>query len=116
MPLSRPVATKVWNGATSTGVSGDTGSTAMGDIAYFGTPVTRLAMISQNASTKAVTGTIEGSLGHSTAWITLHTLTSGGTTGSVLTNSTATFVIDKARLNVSANATTGLFKAWIAGA
>jgi len=115
MALSRPVATRVWNGATSTGISGDTGA-GIGAVAHFGIPVTQVAMISSNASTKAVTGTIQGSLGSSTAWITLHTLTTGGTTGNVNTFSTASFVVDKARLNVSANASTGTFAAWIAGA
>lgn len=117
MALSRPVATLVWNGATDTGISGAGGTdTGIGGIAHFGIPVTRIAMISSNASTEAVTGTIEGTLGYSTGWVVLHTLTTGGTTGSVNTFSTADFVVDKARLNVSANASTGVFQAWIAGA
>ena len=115
MALSRPVATLVWNGATTTGISGAT-STAIGGIAYMGLPITKTAVLISNASTKAVTAILEGSMGHSTSWVALHAFTTGGTTGAnLLVNSTATFVIDKVRLNVSANASTGIFKAWVAG-
>ena len=108
MGLSRPVAGQTWAGTTTTGA---------GSIVHFGEPVSKVSSLITNGTTKAVTATIQGSLGGSTGWVTLHTYTTGGTTGTVMTNSTAVFLVDKVRLNVSANASTaGAVDVWLAGA
>lgn len=106
MGLSRPVAVQVWDGSTSTG---------QGTVAYLGLPVSKVSSLISNPSTKTATATLQGSMGHSTSWATLHSYdTSTGAT--ILDTTTGSFVVDKIRLNVSANATTGVFKVWVAGA
>ena len=112
MGLSRPTATRIWPSAaaaTSTGTS---------LVAEFGLPVTRIGLIISNGSTKAFAGTLQGSLGYSTSWVTLKTFTTGGTTGaSLLSNTTTTYVVDKARVVLSGNDTTGtVLKIWVGGA
>ena len=117
MALSRPVANKVWNGATSTGVSGLGGAdTGIGGIAHFGTPVTQVAALISNTATGGITADIEAVAGGSTGWSTIHTFAAGESSGSQIVNSTVQFVVDKARLNISANTSTGLLQVWLAGA
>lgn len=114
MALSRPVATRAWNGATSTGASG--GATGQGKVALFGIPVTRVAAFVTNASTGGITATIQGSVGGATGWADIHTFAGSESSGTQIVNSTQEFVIDKARVNISDNTTTGDLEIWLAGA
>ena len=117
MALSRPVATQVWNGSTENGVSGAAGTdTGIGGVAFFGIPVTRVSAIISNTATGGVTATIQGVAGGSTGWSTIHTFGASESSGSQIVSSTADFVVDKARLNISANTSTGLLQVWLAGA
>ncbi len=117
MALSRPVAIQVWNQSTSTGVSGSGGTdTGIGDIAFFGIPVTRVSALISNTATGGITATIQATVGGSTGWSTIHTFGASESSGSQIVNSTADFVVDKARLNISANTSTGLLRVWLAGA
>ena len=66
----------------------------------------------QNATTKAFTYTIEGNVGASTMWYTL--VSSVTSTGSpAVVTSTGETLFDKARLNVSANDSTGNVEAYL---
>lgn len=101
---ARPVAQKVWDGSTSTGT---------GSVAYFGEGVSKFSVLVTNASTKAVAGTVQGSLGGSTGWSTLFTFSTANSTGTRLNTSTGSFVVDKLRMNLSTNPTTGIFEAYV---
>ncbi len=117
MALSRPVANKVWNGATSTGVSGQGGAnTGIGGVVQFGVPVTQIAAVISNSATGGITADIEAVVGGSTGWSIIHSFAAGESSGSQIVNSTVQFVVDKARLNISDNTSTGLLQVWLAGA
>ena len=99
----RPIAKKVWTGSTSTGIG----------TAFFGTGFRHVSAYISNASTKAFVSKIEVTVGRSTVWAqALDSTTSTGT--NLVRTSTAGMVFDKARLNVSENATTGVVTAWLA--
>ena len=99
-------AAQVWNGSTTTGAS----TRWEGGVGH-----TRIALYLNNASTKSFTYSVVGSVGASTATATL--IAAATSTGANVTAvSTGTFVFDTAWLDVSANATTGVVKAWLAGA
>jgi hypothetical protein len=92
----RPVAQRVWNNSTGTGTS---------DWAYFGTGYRVVSTYVTSTSTEEVIYTVEASAGASTNVTAIKAaVTSTGDTHSI---STASAVFDKARINVSANATTG---------
>jgi len=100
---ARPVARRVWNGSTSTGVG----------TAFFGTGFRHVSAYISNGSTKSFVSRIEVTVGNSTVWAqALDTSTSTG--ANCVRTSTAGMVFDKARLRVTGNATTGSVKAWLA--
>ena len=95
--MGRPVGQEVWSGSTSTGIS---------DWAYFGTGYRYVTAYIANASTKDFTAAIEVSASRSTAAISV--LAAAAATGDTARTSTGGAVFDKARINVSVNATTGV--------
>jgi hypothetical protein len=75
--------------------------------------MTRATLLFSNASTKALDGKLQGSMGNSTSWFDVIGWTTAQSTGaSVMRTSTGSFVFDKLRLNITANATTGSAKVW----
>lgn len=100
-----PKAELVWDGSTSTGT---------GPEAQFGIGVNHVTILIDNASTETFGGDVEGAMGRS-RFATLHSI-SGGTTGVLLElATTGETVVDKVRLNLSSNATTGGLQVWAAG-
>ena len=93
----RPVGQEVWSRSTSTGLS---------TWAYFGVGHRYLTAYIANPSTNTFVASVEVSASRSTAVVTiLAAATSTGANGS--RTSTGGIVFDKARINVSGNATTG---------
>lgn len=101
---SRPVAQRVWNGSTSTG-----NSTANG---FFGDGKRFLSAWVTQTSTGDFTYTAQVTAGGSTHWETVITVSSTNTVDAVQTSTGPVF--DKARINVTANATTGGTQVWLA--
>ena len=94
--MTRPVAQKVWNGSTSTGIS---------DWAVFGTGMRFVTAWIAHGTTEAITASVEVTAGASTSEAAV--LASAASTGDTQRTSTGGIVFDKARINVSANGTTG---------
>ena len=102
---ARPVAQLIWDGATSTG---------NGPEAKFGLGTNHVTALIDNPSTKTFAGEVQGGMGYS-RFASLHAI-SGATTGVQLEIvSTGETVVDKVRINLSANATTGVLKIWAVG-
>ncbi len=97
--------------STATGVFPSNGFVDLGD-AY-----RRASFALGNLTTRAIEGTVEGSIGNSDNWATVITLATGNTTGSMLTStggSSGEVVFDKLRINLSGNETTNSTPAWLA--
>lgn len=96
--------------STATGVFPSTGTADLGD-AY-----RHVAFTWNNPSTRALAGTVEGSVGQSDNWVTVITLTTANTTGAMLSSSGASglAVFDKLRINLSGNESTSATVAWLA--
>ena len=102
---ARPVAQLIWVGSTSTG---------SGPEAQFGMGMNHVTVLIDNASTEVFSATVQGGMGYS-RFADLHSIT-GATTGVQLElATTGETVVDKVRLNVSANNTTGVLKVWAVG-
>jgi hypothetical protein len=69
-----------------------------------------------NLTTRAIEGTVEGSIGGSDNWVTVISLTTGNTTGTLLTTtglSSGRTLFDKLRVNLIDNETTNTTPAWL---
>ena len=105
MAPARPVAQLIWDGSTGTGT---------GAAAEFGLGTNHVTVLIDNPSTETFSATVEAGMGYS-RFAELHTI-SGATTGVQLEIvSTGETVVDKVRMNLSANATTGVLKIWAVG-
>ena len=100
MGISRPVAKQLLNASTSTGTT----------VQSFGEGYRHVSMYISNPSTKAFVNSIEVSIGDSGIWGTV--LGAATSTGSVIRTSTGGMVFDRARINVSSNATTAGVTVW----
>ena len=84
----------------------------------FGDAYTHASFAWANPSTRAIEGTVEGSIGGSDNWVTVITLATGTTTGSMLSSTAgatgAVPVFDKLRINLSGNESTSNTAAWLA--
>jgi hypothetical protein len=104
------VPTRIVQLTTATGVF-PTGGVDLGGSAY------RFATFAwANPSTRAIEGTVEGSIGGADNWATVITLTTANTTGAVLSagGTTGGLVFDKLRVNLSGNESTSATQAWLA--
>ena len=89
-------AQRVWNNSTATGVS---------EWAQFGIGHRFVSSYVSSTSTEEFTYAVEVTVGFSTSIVEV--LAAAASTGDTSRTSTGTQVFDKARINVSANATTG---------
>jgi len=103
MPI-RPISQRVFNNSTATGAS---------TWAFFGEGKRFVTAYVTSPSTEVITYSVEVSVGFSTHAVEV--LAAAPSTGDTSRTSTGGIVFDKARINVSANATTGDANAvWLA--
>ncbi len=95
---------------TATGIFPSTGS------ANFGDAYRHAAFTWNNNSSRALEGTVEGTIGQSDNWVTVIALTTANTTGAMLSSSGASglAVFDKLRINLIDNESTTNTQAWLA--
>lgn len=96
--------------STAAGVFPSTGT------ANFGDAYRHASFAWANPSTRAMAGTVQGSIGNADNWVTVITLATDTTTGAMLSSSGASglVVFDKLRINLTNNESTTATQAWLA--